>query len=166
MGANPTNGNTRTPPSHRRPPEKGRGKRGTRTTPRTPQHPNQEEWGAAETRAQHTRPHSTPHPRKAGYKRGARTHTHTHAPTPLPGVSGRSSNPGPYAPPRTAPLTRRCRRPRRTGTQAYTHPNTSHRRGAAQPKPGPQHTRPHRTPELKTAASRRSAHTATHVPKP
>ena len=76
-GANPTDGNTRTPPRHRRPPRKGGGKRGTRTTALTPQQPDQEGRGTAETRAQHARPHSTPQPGKAGYKRGAHTNTHT-----------------------------------------------------------------------------------------
>ena len=49
----------------------------------------------------------------------------------------------------------------------HAHPNnTSPRRGGAQRKPGPEHTRPHRTPEPGAPGSRRSAHTATHVRKP
>ena len=76
-GENPNNGNTRTPPRHRQPPGMGGGKWGTHTTARTPQLPNQEGRGTAETRAKHTRPHSTPDQGEAGYKRGAHTHTHT-----------------------------------------------------------------------------------------
>ena len=80
-GANPTNGNTRTPARHRRPPRKSGGRGGTRTTPRTAPKPNQEGRGAAEAQAQHTRPHSTPQPGKAGYKRGAHTNTRRNTPT-------------------------------------------------------------------------------------
>ena len=98
--------------------------------------------GRAETRAQHARPHNGPQPGKAGNKRGARTNTH----------------------PRTATPTRRCRRPRGTGARAHTHPNTPPRRGGAQPKPKPQHARPHRTPEPEAAGGKWSAHAITHVP--
>ena len=59
-GADPTNGNTRTPPRHRRPPWNGGGKLGTRTTAHTPQQPNQEGRGAAKTRAYHTPTQHTP----------------------------------------------------------------------------------------------------------
>ena len=59
----------------------------------TPRQPNQKGRGTAETQAQHARPHSAPQPGKASNKRGTRTNTH----------------------PRTAPPTRRCRRPRGTG---------------------------------------------------
>ena len=114
----------------------------------TPRQPNQKGRGTAETRAQHARRHSAPQPGKAGNKRGPRTNTH----------------------PRTAPPTRRCRRPRGTGARAHTIPNTGPRKGGAQPKPKLQHARPHRTPEPETAGGRRSAH-ANHTrpisrPKP
>ena len=62
--------------------------------------------------------------------------------------------------------------PGRTGaSEAHPRPhtrpnNTSPRRGGVQPQPGPQQTHPHRTPEPGTAGSRRSAHTATHIPQP
>ena len=65
-----------------------------------PRQPNQEGRGKAETRAQHARPHSTPKRGKAGNKRGARTNTH----------------------PRTAPPTRRSRRPRGTGGSGGAQP--------------------------------------------
>ena len=106
----------------------------------TPRQPNQERRGTAGTRAQHARPHSTPQPGKAGNKRGTRTNTH----------------------PRTAPPTRGCRRPR--GTGVHTHSDIPPRSGGAQPKPKPQHARPHRTAEPERARCRRSAHTTTHVP--
>ena len=108
----------------------------------TPRQPNHERRGTAGTRAQHARPHSTPQPGKAGNKQGARKNTQ----------------------PRTAPPTRRCRRPRGTGARAHTHPNGPPKSGGEQPKPKPQHTRPHRTPEPETAGCRRSTHATTHVP--
>ena len=108
----------------------------------TPRQPNQKGRGTAETRAQHARPHTTPQPGKAGNKRGARINTH----------------------PRTATQTRRCRRPHGTGKRPHTHPNTPPRRGGVQPKPKPQHARPHGTPEPETAGGKRSAHATTHVP--
>ena len=113
-----------------------------RSTKNTPRQPNQEERGTAETRAQQARPHTASQPGKAGNKRGARTNRH----------------------PRTATPTRRCRRPRGTAARAHTHPNTPPRRGGEQPKPKPQHARPHRTPEPETAGGRRSAHATTTVP--
>ena len=51
-----------------------------------------------------------------------------------------------------------------TGARAHRHPNTPPRRGGAQPKPKPQHARPHRTPEPEMAGGRRSAHATTHIP--
>ena len=107
----------------------------------TPRQPIQEGRGTAETRAQHAGPYTAPQPGMAGNKRGARTNMH----------------------PRTATPARRCRGPRRTGARAHTRPNTPPRRGGAQPKPKPQHTRPHRTPEPETAGGKQSAHTTTHV---
>ena len=127
----------------------------------TPQQPNQEGRGTAKTRAQHPRPHSTPQPGKAGNKRGARTNTHTPR---RPSQEWRGAAPTKH--PCTAAPTRRCRRPRGTGSRAHTHRNTSPRSGGAQPKPRPQHARPHRTPEPGTAGCRRSVHATTHVPYP
>ena len=51
-------------------------------------------------------------------------------------------------------------------TQTDTHPNTTARNGAEQPKREPKHTHPHRTPEPGVAAYTRSAHTHTHTPTP
>ena len=102
----------------------------------------QNERGTAKTRAQHARQHTAPQPGKGGNKRGTRTNTH----------------------PRTATPTRKCRRPRRTGARAHTHPNIPPRRDEVQPKPKPQHARPHRTPEPEMAGGKRSPHATTHVP--
>ena len=68
----------------------------------TPNQPDQEARGTAETRGQHARPRSTVRPGNAGNKRGARTNTHPH----------------------TAPPTRRCRRPLGTSARAHTHTPT------------------------------------------
>ena len=68
--------------------------------------------------------------------------------------------------PHTAAPTRRCRRPRRTGARAHTHLNTPPRSDGAQPKPRPQHARPHRTAGAETAGCRRSTHSTTRVPYP
>ena len=121
---------------------------------------------------QHSRnlsPARTPTPRSPARNGGVQAgcpNKHTHAPTPQPGVAGRGSNPGPSTQNRTPPPARRCRGPRGKGTQTHTHPHTSPGSGGAQPKPKPKHTRPHRTPEPGTAEYSRSAHIATHPPKP
>ena len=146
-------------------PQEGRGQAGH--TPDRTHTPTTQPRGAGHSQnpsPAHTPTQHTP-ARKGGVQAG-HAHERTHAPTPQPGVAGPGSSPGPTTHPRTAPPTRTCRRPRGTGTQAHTHSNTFPRRGGAQPKPGPQHARPHRTPEPGTAGCRRSAHRATYVPKP
>ena len=127
----------------------------------TPRQPNQEGRGTAETPAQHARPDSTPEPGKAGNKRGAGTNTHT---SRRPSQEWRGVAPTTH--PRTAAPTKRCRRPRGTGTRAHTHPKNPPRTGGAHPKSRPENTRPHRTPEPGTAGCRQSAHATTHVPYP
>ena len=76
-GANPTHGNTRTPPRHRRPPKKG-GVQAGHTQERTHTPTTQSRGtGVSLSQAQNARPHSTPQRGMAGYKRGAHTNTHT-----------------------------------------------------------------------------------------
>ena len=94
--------------------------------------------------------------RKGGVQPRPGPSKHAHTPHPSQERQGTTH-------PRTATPTRRCRRPRRTGAQAHTHPNTPPRRGGVQPKPKPQHAGPHRTPEPETAGGKRSAHATTHV---
>ena len=91
-------------PAHPRatggPPRRAWCKRGTRTNSHTPQQPNQEGRGTAETRVQHARPHSTPQPGKAGYKRGAHTNTHTpqHPSQEWRGAAATQAKPHTHAP--------------------------------------------------------------------
>ena len=55
---------------------KARDRREKKSAKNTPRQPSQERLGTAETRAQHTHPHRTPEPEKAGGKRGAHETTH------------------------------------------------------------------------------------------
>ena len=64
-------------------------KRSAHTSTHTPQHPSQEWWGAAKTRAQTHTPTACTQAR-SGRVQAERPHQHTHSPTPQPGVAGRS----------------------------------------------------------------------------
>ena len=122
----------RVPRAHTTPPGMAGWKPSTRTNTHTPQRPNQEWRGTAETRVQaHT---STPHtPARSSRVQAGRAHKHTHAPTPQPGVAGRGCNPTQSTQPRTAPPARRGRGPGGTRTQTHTPQHLSQEwRGAAE----------------------------------
>ena len=69
-------------------------RKSTHTRTHTPQHPNQEWWPAAKTRAQTHTP--TPHtPARSGGVQGGHAHKHTHTPIPQPRVAACSGNPSP-----------------------------------------------------------------------
>ena len=124
-GAHPTNGSTRTPSRHRRPPRKGGGEQGTRTSARTPQqHLPKERRGAAETRTPTHTP--TPHTRTGnGGEQEERAHSHAR-PKTLPRTGGVQAE-----------------------TQAQPHtPRTPAGKRAAKPQPVPKDTHPRPQPGL------------------
>ena len=111
-------------------------KRSGRTSTHTPQHPNQEWRGAAETQAKAHTP--TPHtPARSG---GVQAERAAHPSQEWRGTSG-------------------------ARTRTRTHPNTPARSGGAQPKPKPKHTHPRRTPQPGVAGYKRSGRTSTHTPQ-
>ena len=160
-------------------------KRSAHTSTHTPQHPNQERRGAAETRAQTHTP--TPRTRaRSGWVIGARTRAHTHPNTPARS-GGAQPKPEPrHTHPHRAPQpgVAGCKRSAHTSTHRAQHPSqewwgaaktrarahtpsghTPARSGWAQPKPEPTHTHPHRAFVPGVAGCKRSAHTSTHTPQ-
>ena len=138
-------------------------KRRAHTSIHTPQHPGQEWRGAAETRAKAHTP--TPHTvARSGGVQAESAHKHTHTPTTRPGVAGRSRNPSPSTHTHTAHPSQEWRGTSGARTQTHKGPNTPARSGEAQPRPGPKHTHPHRTPQPGVAGYKRSAHANTHTP--
>ena len=139
-------------------------KRSGHTSTHTPQHPDQEWRGAAETGAQaHTpAPHTSA---RSGGVQADSAHKHTHTPTTQPGVAGRSPNPSPSTHTHTAHPIQEWRGTSGARTQAHTHPNNPARSGGPQPKPEPKHTHPHRTSQPGVAGYKRRAHTRTHTPE-
>ena len=134
------------------------------TNTHTPQHPNQEWQGTAETRAQaHIRTPCTP--ARIDGVQGERAHKHPHTRKPQPGVAGRSRNPSPSTHTQTAHPSQEWRGTSEARTQTHTHPNTPAMSGGAEPKPEPKHTHPHRTPEPGVAGYERSPHANMHRAK-
>ena len=139
-------------------------KRNTHTNTHTSEHPSQAWRGAAETRPQAHTP--TPHtPARSGGVQAERTQKHTHTPTAQPGMAGRSRNPSPHTHTHTAHPSQDWRGTSGARPHTHTHLNTPARRGGAQPKPEPNHTHPHRTPQPGVAEYKRSAPTNTHTPQ-
>ena len=136
-GAHPTNGNTRTPLRHRRPPRKDGGKQGTRTTARVPQqYPPKERRGAAQTWTPTHMP--TPHTRAGnGGEQEERAHSHAR-PKTLPRTGGVQAET------QTQPQTPRTQAGKRGGkpqpVPKYTHPRPQPGL-AGLPKPKPKHNR-------------------------
>ena len=143
--------------------------RGTsRARTQTHKHPNipaRSDGAQPQAEPRRRRPHRTPQPGVAGYKRSAPTNTHTHSPPPQPGVAGRSRNRSPSTHTRTAHTSQEWRGTTRARSQTHTHPDTPARSGEAQPKPDPRHTHPHRRPEPGVAGYKRGAPTNTHTPQ-
>ena len=134
------------------------------TSAHTPQHPSQQWWGTAETRAEART--ATPHIRaRSGGVQRERVYKQTHSPTPQPGVAGRSGNPSPSTHTHTAHPDQEWRGTNRGRTQTHTHPNTPARSGGAQLKPEPKRTHPHRKLQPGVSGYRRNTHTNTHTPQ-
>ena len=112
----------------------------------------------------HTNPHGTPQPGVAGYKQSAFTNTNTHQP-PSKELLGRSRDPIPSRHTHTAHRSQEWRGTSGARPQTHTYPNTPARSGGAQPRPGPRHTHPHRTPQPGVAGYKLGAHTNTLTPQ-
>ena len=94
-----------------------------------------------------------------------RAHEHTHSPTGQPGLAGRSQNLSPSTHNQAAHPRQERRGTGGARTPAHTHPNTPAGTGGAQPKPGPKHTHPHRTPKPRVAGYKGGTHTSTQTPQ-